>query len=105
MDSDFFDLLNDQVRIAKRIDQDQYGKPVYGEEQVYKCRIENNSRQVLNAKGEVVLAASTIYFAETGPFVGLADQITLQDGRTPTIISINSVPDERGPYYTEVTLP
>lgn len=102
--ADFRRLLLNYVTVEHYQFSDEYSKPTYGEPQVYKCRIESITKQVLRPNGEVVLASAIVFFAETGAFLSVADRVTFADGSQPVIVRIDEQQDDVGPHHTEVMM-
>jgi hypothetical protein len=78
-----------------------YATPRYGSPKDYQCRIEQKNTLVRDQDGRERVSSTTIYLASTVT-IPLNARITLPDGRTPSIMSIESVQDEDGSYFTKV---
>lgn len=107
-DAGLIEMMNQAMTIESWVSQDQYGAPSYGSPFQVKAYIDRRSRMVLDWSGQAKLATAAIYVAVTSndpnalPQVGAKDRITLPGGEKPVILSVQSMPDERGRPYCEV---
>lgn len=74
--------------------------------QTYRARVETALHLVTNGKGEEVLARTAVYLAPTStggvPVFTAEDQITLPDGTTPDILSVETLRDFHAPHHQVV---
>lgn len=82
--------------------RDEYGKPVYGTGVSYKGRYLKKNRKVRTPAGDEVIATAEFSFLGA-PVVSPDDKISLSDGKTPTIASVDMWQDPSGSFfYTKV---
>ena len=101
---DFLDLMGQTVTIEPFTGRDGYGVPTYGPEVAYRARVVGRVRLVRNAQGQDVASMHTVYLAAS-PVIAPEDRLTLPDEyvpRTPPILAVSRVPDERGIHHVVV---
>lgn len=99
--NDFKTMMPHTVVHEPVLSRDAYGKITYGPATNYRSRVVYKNKQVRSATGEIVMAAGTVWFAQTVS-IGPADRITLPDNSTPQIISVDKFPDDRGDRFTKI---
>jgi hypothetical protein len=107
-DPEFDDLLSEEVKRRPYTGQDGYGQPTFGASSKVQCRIvykpeiirRRGAGEATGAIREIVAAAKVYCRAVEG--WGLRDQITLPDGRQPSILEVRTYPDEDGPHHQVV---
>lgn len=102
VDLPLLELMPDVVIIARRIGQDEYTTPQYGDDESYQARVEFKPHIVQSLEGQTLVASGKAILAVPIP-VGLFDKITLPDGRSPTILEVQSSPDTVGRYWVEIS--
>lgn len=72
----------------------------------YAARVEGHQHVVIDVAGKEVVAKTVVYVGTTTtggtPAFTVRDQITLPDGTTPVILSIDTVRDESGVHHQAV---
>lgn len=101
--NDWRDMFPDTVTYAEFVDRTDYGKPNYGTPVSYSARIVRRPRFVRKADGSEVVSSVTVWLAA---FVdaGAQDQITLPDGTTPEVLTVEKYTDESGDHHTKISL-
>lgn len=99
--NDFKHMMPHTVVHTPVLSRDSYGKITYGTGVSYQSRVVYKNKQVRSANGEIVMSAGTVWFAQTIS-ISASDKITLPDGTTPQIISVEKYPDDRGDRFTKI---
>lgn len=99
--SDFLDLMPHTVQHAAFSGRTAYGKPSYGSQTAYRARWVKKLTKVKDFGGNEVMARHVVWIAGT-PDIGAEDQITLPDGTTPVLLSVEEFPDESGGHHVKV---
>lgn len=99
--NDFTHMMPHTVTHAPVSSRDAYGKITYGTSTPYTARVVYRNKQVRSATGELVMAAGMVWFAGVVSISG-DDKITLPDGTTPQIISVEKYADDGGDRFTKV---
>lgn len=104
MDSEFLSMMPQSIGISPATGRDAYGNLTFGAQVVYRGRIENKRRKVVNVEGNEVVSETTLYL-DTVARITPDDRVALPSGylpSTPDIIGIYRVDDEEGAYYTRL---
>lgn len=72
-----------------------YGQPSYGTDYVLFARVEYASEQVRAPSGDEVTSRARVYVGGD-PGLDFEDEVTLPDGKTYPIVTIERQPDENG---------
>lgn len=96
--SDFADVLLQTVTLAALSSTSGYGKPSFAAGTEYKARVVYKTQSIKNADGQDVMAHGVVWM-KGSPVVAPEDQITLPDGSTPVILSLDRYADETGGYH------
>lgn len=100
--NDFKHLMPHTVTHTPVASRDSYGKITYGTATSYaNCRVLHRNKQVRSATGELVMAAGAVWFSRVLT-IQPEDKITLPDGSTPQIISVERYPDAQGDVFTKI---
>lgn len=99
--NDFKGMMPHTVAHAPVSSRDSYGKITYGAATSYAARVVYKNKQVRSATGEVVMAAGMVWFLGTVSMSG-DDKITLPDGSTPQVISVEKYADDDGDRFTKI---
>lgn len=91
-------MLKQDIIIKPYLTTNKYNEDTYGTLVTEKCRIEKHNKLVTNEKGEEVLSSCQIIVDGTSS-VTIKSNITLPDGTSPDIISLEDNPDENGVSY------
>lgn len=98
LEYDFYKFLNETVLVYIRTGLSSAGgKPTYGIQTSYQCRIEHTPHMVRAATGEQVVSSTAINFP-TVINIQPHDKIVLPDGTQPVILAIEQETNEYGPY-------
>ena len=101
MDASLLLLLKQTITIEPASGMDAYGQSSYGTGVSVPARVEGRNRVVVDAQGNNAVSSTTIYV--DGPtVVTTSSRITLPDGTTPLILSIESMPDIDGTPHHKV---
>ena len=107
-DTEFEDLMTQEVGRRPYSGQNEYGEPSYGATQMVKCRIVQKPTIIrtggggeISASEREVVSNATIYCAGV---IGWAmrDGVVLPNGDTPVILDIRRYPDEDGDHHEVV---
>lgn len=100
--SDLAPLFGATIQHAPATGFNAYGEPAsFGPATPYAARVVYRARQIRDAKGQRTISRGEVWIAGT-PAVGLNDTITLPDGSTPPILSVELLTDENGPSHAHV---
>lgn len=102
MDPALAALLADTLTVAPRTGQDGYGVPTYGTVVSMKARVVYRNRLVRDSEGREAASRITAWVDAGTTVITSTDEVTLPDGTTPPILSVERVPDEEGMYYTRI---
>lgn len=98
VETDFLELMTDQVSVRVKTGQDFHNQPTYAPMVVYQCWIESKQRVVRGATGEQVTIDTQVTLAEA-PSIR-EGQVTLPDGSVREIMGVDRLRDEVGPHHT-----
>jgi hypothetical protein len=104
MDAAFLSMMPHNIGHEPAIGRDAWGNLTFGAQVLYRGRIQNKRRKVINREGNEVISETTLYL-DTVNRILLDDRITLPSGylpANPDIISAYRVDDENGPYFTQL---
>lgn len=99
--SDILDLLTDTAIWQPRTARDEYGMPTYGDSTEFRARLVRKNRLVRDASGHEVVSTAQLWLGGS-PAIAPDDWVTLSDGSTPVIASVERYQDEVGPCHTVV---
>jgi hypothetical protein len=95
-------LMVETVTVAPVTAKDAYGKRTWGTATTFSsCRVQTGNYKVLDSNGQEKVSEGRVYFPNK-PTITLNDKITLPDGSTPPILSVDFFGDERGDHHTIV---
>lgn len=94
-------LMPDTVTWAALTGRDQYAKPTYGSGTTFTARVVRQHKLVRDAAGDQIVSTAHAWLAGS-PAISPQDKVTLSDGTSPPIITIERFPDESGPSHTKV---
>ena len=96
IDPEFAEMMTDVISVAPVASKDGYGKRTPGSAIEIRCRLMYEARRTTNGDGvEVVESGRAICFGSY-PQVQTDWLLTLPDGTTPGIISVDGVADIEG---------
>lgn len=99
--SDWADLFPATVTIAPYVSRGTYGARTFGTAVSYSARVINKTQRVMAPDGTERIATGAVWILGT-PIVTAEDQITLPDGSTPSILSVQPIPDQDGAHHVKV---
>lgn len=109
LDPELRALLAQTVTVKPWVSDSVYGAAVYGTATTYEARVEAMNKLIKDFKGRDTIATTRVYvgLSAAGTALNLGAQaarasITLPDGTSPSILSVESLPDETGMAYTTV---
>lgn len=101
-ETEFTDLMPHSIVRKAFTGRNSYGKPAYSTSgSTYTARVVNKQKLVRNASGIEQVSTVTAYVASTSAF-DPEDKITLPDGTSPNIITINITPDDGGTHHSTI---
>lgn len=98
---DWADLFPAVVTIAPYVSRGTYGAKTVGTAVAYSARVIFKNQRVLAPDGTERVARGTVWVQGT-PTMTVEDDITLPDGDVPTILSVETIPDEDGIHHVKV---
>lgn len=101
LEAELLDLMVDSISVAPFSTRNGYGEPSFGTATILPARIERTNRKVYGADGTERIATTRI-FVPAGTPIDERDRLTLPDGRTPRILSVERGSDERGEHHQVV---
>ncbi len=93
--------LHQPVIVQRWTGQDAYAKPTYAPAVTLMGQISGVAQLVRTAGGQEAASNTTILLPGNAA-IGVKDRLTLPDGTHPTILSVNTVPDQAGNLTTQV---
>jgi hypothetical protein len=81
--------------------RDQYGKRTGGTSVSFKCHVKYNRREAYTPEGNMVTLGGTVIMDDVYD-VGKSAILTLPNGDTPKIITVQTFFDEVGPHHTTI---
>lgn len=106
---DFIDCMPHTITHKPLTGRNDYGKETFGTATSYVARVVQKPHNVTDPQGIEVVAKGEVWVGpKVGdvdsalPTIGVTDQITLPDGRTPTILAVDTYPDEVGDHHLKV---
>jgi len=99
--SDWSNLMAQTVTIAPFSGTSAYGATTYGAAVSYGARVIYKSKLIRTPDGAEKVARGQVWLATVNA-ISVQDQITLPDGTTPVILTVEQIPDENGPHHTKV---
>lgn len=100
--SDFADMMPHTVTHEEFASRDEYGLPAYGSPASLKARVSYRPHKVRTPAGDEVVARGEVWLNTAGTTVDTEDRITLPDGSTPPILSVDGLSDELGAHHAKV---
>ncbi len=95
-------MLTSTITVEPWASQNVYGQVTYGTAVSMSARIAKRPKLVRADDGREVVAGSTAWVDSTSVVIGARDRVTLLDGTTPTVLSVERVPDESGRVCTRI---
>lgn len=99
-------LMPSTVKISTRSGHNNYGEPTFAATTTsYRARIVEKREFVRTATGETLEQTHVLWIRSTGATsITTDDRITLPDGTTPQILSVELYPDTDGEHHRKLTL-
>lgn len=102
IDSLLTDLMIESISVAAVASKDAYGKRTWGSPStISNCRVQTGDHKILDSLGQEKVANGRIY-VPGAPTLTLNDKITLPDGSSPPILSIERFGDENGSHHSVI---
>ena len=102
IESDYLELMPDTITITPSSATDMYGKRTYGgTPTTTRGRTSNKQELLRDAAGREIVTTGRFY-CYGNPTVSIGDRLTLPDGSTPIILSIDTNVDETGASHHTV---
>lgn len=99
---EFFEMMPHTVTVYGSSTMDKYGKQAWsGTGTEYRCRLVWDQRMVRSTDGREILEAgqAIIYGVAT---VDVNDRVTLPDGSSPLVTSVEQIKDEAGDHHSVI---
>jgi len=108
IDRELLTLMTDTVTWSTASTLSQYGVPTWaGTGHSMAARIVTRHDEIRDADGQVRAARATVWCASTNgsTFIPTVDdRITLPDGTTPPILTVETYPDEIGTHHHKIAI-
>jgi hypothetical protein len=110
-DEEFLDMMPHTVQIAPWTGQDKFGKPTFGSDVAYRCRIVGKSVSVRHNQTEELQSIYTIYVAAGAAVITTRDRLTLPadnafsgpgGGTQPKLFTVYKGTDDEGHHHTVI---
>jgi hypothetical protein len=98
----FKGMMKDSITYAPLSSRDAYGKPTYGTAVTYSARVTNKKNKVTRKDGQEVVSNTMIRLYSNVATLTVEGKVTMADGTTPTVLTIDHFPDETGPCTTVI---
>ena len=95
-------FLTSNITVETLLSKDAFGKPTFGNAITVSARVANKPMMVRSLDGLETVSRVTAWVESPLLPIGPTDRITLPDGTTPKILSVQRVPDETGQVFTTV---
>ena len=97
-------LMDSTIKISTRTAHSNYGEPTFtGSTTSYRARIVHKPGYMRDATDEDVAYQHVLWVRSTGAVsITASDRLTLPDGSTPPILSVERYPDETGPHHVVI---
>ncbi len=99
--NDFKHMMPHTVTHEPVSSRNSYGKITYGTAVSRQSRVSYKQRQIRAANGELTMSTGVVWFAAVVN-VDHGDRITLPDGTTPQILSVETHADDKGDRFTKL---
>ena len=100
IDAALLELFSATVTIAAPGTRALDGASSPGTATPYQAKVEPGIKMIRNQRGEEVVSMGRVFLIDHYPAITPRHRLTLPDGSTPPIITIETTYDERGPYQT-----
>lgn len=98
---EFLDMMPAIITVQTIIDRTYDGQPIYSSPNDYRARIDNETKNVINAAGQLVVARGCAWLDTVDP-ITVNDRVIFPGGEEPNLLVVNVNPDENGPAYTKL---
>ena len=95
-------FLTVRIAVEPWTGQNVYGDATYGTSVSMPARISKKPKLVRADDGRETVAGSIAWVDPAFVTIGPKDRVTLPDGSTPPVLSIDRIPDERGRVCTRI---
>ena len=101
IDAEFLELMPHTVSIANLSSRNSYGVPTFGTATSYRARVVKKAEIVRDTAGAEVVSTTQVWLYGTSG-VTPESRITLPDSSTPSILMVETYPDETGYHHDKV---
>ena len=98
--NDLADLMPDTATWYPLSARDRFGQTTYGTGTEYSTRLVRRNRLVRDTQGDQVVSSAQLWLAGA-PAIAPDDRVTLSDGKSPDILSVERFQDESGASFTK----
>ncbi len=99
--ADWADMFPSTISIQTVASTNAYGVDSYNTAVEYAGRVVYKNTSVINAAGEEVVARGAVWL-QTTTVINTTDKITLPDGSTPELISVDRPQDQDGNHHIKL---
>lgn len=89
------------VKTLSSFSTDGYGVPTWSSGTAVTARVVARQELVRTLEGTEETATTVVYLASTGS-INPSDRFVLPDGTTPTLLAVQSFPDEDGTHHYQI---
>ena len=101
---DFLPMMLQTVTVAAQSGIDSYGKPSFSASpSSYRCRIMWQERIRRDAQGREIVESGRAILTVAAASVVPTHRVTLPDGSTPKIVSVETIQDEDGDHHSVIS--
>lgn len=102
----FLSMMPSTIKVSTRSGHDNYGQPTFAATTTsYRARIVEKREFLRTAEGEVLEQSHLLWVRSTGAVsITTDDRITLPDGTTPQVLSVEMFPDEDLEHHRRIRL-
>ncbi len=98
---DFRELMTQTVTVQPQSGNNAAGEPTFGDAITIRCRIQGTIKEIRAADG-LTRMSSALVILDGVYGIEPQDKLTLPDGTTPVILSVNQNNDGAGSLYEEI---
>lgn len=101
--NDFLPMMLQTASVAAQTGLDNYGKPTFSASPTaYRCRIMWQERIRRDAQGREIIETGRAVLTQAAASVVPTHRLTLPDGSTPKIVSVETIQDEDGDHHSVI---
>ncbi len=99
--ADWSDMFPATISIQTVASTNSYGVDSYNTAVEYSGRVVYKNKSVINATGEEVVSRGAVWL-QTKTVINTTDKITLPDGSSPELISVDRPQDQDGDHHVKI---